>query len=81
MSAQQTTVSSGITDLLPSSDIDEFVFEPCGYSMNGLQVTSPCYQSICGSSSSVTDCISFIELIILIPHGSARLSAWLLLFG
>eukprot|EP01067_Filipodium_phascolosomae_P001482 Filipodium_phascolosomae@DN1980_c0_g1_i1.p1 len=26
----------GICDLLPNSDIDEFLFEPCGYSMNGL---------------------------------------------
>lgn len=38
VSAQQTTVSSGIADLLHGADIDEFVFEPCGYSMNGLQV-------------------------------------------
>ena len=40
VSAQQTTVSSGIADLLLGADIDEFVFEPCGYSMNGLQVRS-----------------------------------------
>ena len=53
VSAQQTTVSSGIADLLPGSDIDEFVFEPCGYSMNGLQVASPCHQSICCMSCSV----------------------------
>ncbi len=39
MSAHQTTVSSGIADLLHGADIDEFVFEPCGYSMNGLQVS------------------------------------------
>ena len=40
VSAAQTTVSSGIADLLHGSDIDEFVFEPCGYSMNGLQVST-----------------------------------------
>ena len=39
VSAQQTTLSSGIAALLHGSDIDEFVFEPCGYSMNGLQVS------------------------------------------
>jgi len=31
-----TTKSSGIADLLPGSIIDDFQFEPCGYSMNGL---------------------------------------------
>ena len=41
VSAQQITVSSGIADLLHGADIDEFVFEPCGYSMNGLQVGIP----------------------------------------
>jgi len=35
-SAQQTTLSSGIADLVPGSQIDDFMFSPCGYSMNGL---------------------------------------------
>ncbi|KAN0035125.1 hypothetical protein ACTA71_004384 [Dictyostelium dimigraforme] len=36
VSAWDTTVSSGIADLLPGSIIDDFQFDPCGYSMNGL---------------------------------------------
>jgi len=34
--AKDTTKISGIAGLLPGSIIDEFQFEPCGYSMNGL---------------------------------------------
>lgn len=30
------TKASGIDGLLPGSSIQEFCFEPCGYSMNGL---------------------------------------------
>jgi len=36
VTARDTTKSSGIADLLPGSTIDDFQFEPCGYSMNGL---------------------------------------------
>eukprot|EP01132_Coremiostelium_polycephalum_P001086 gene1086-1377_t len=36
VSAWDTTVSSGIANLLPGSIIDDFQFDPCGYSMNGL---------------------------------------------
>lgn len=36
VSARRTTADSGIGALLAAHDIDEFVFEPCGYSMNGL---------------------------------------------
>ena len=36
MSPRHTTRTSGIAALLPGADIDEFMFEPCGYSMNGL---------------------------------------------
>jgi len=35
-SGKDTTESSGISNLLPGSTIDEFQFDPCGYSMNGL---------------------------------------------
>lgn len=30
-------LSPGIQDLLPNSYIDDYVFEPCGYSMNGTE--------------------------------------------
>lgn len=34
--AKKVTQESGIADLLPKAEINEFLFEPCGYSMNGL---------------------------------------------
>jgi S-adenosylmethionine decarboxylase len=37
VSAEQTTVDSGIRALLPHAAIDDYVFDPCGYSMNGVQ--------------------------------------------
>lgn len=36
VSASVTTKTTGIADLLPGADIDDVVFSPCGYSMNGL---------------------------------------------
>ena len=41
-SSQAVTEACGIRALLPAAKIDDYVFEPCGYSMNGmdgLQVT------------------------------------------
>eukprot|EP01111_Echinosteliopsis_oligospora_P000998 TRINITY_DN1126_c0_g1_i2.p1 TRINITY_DN1126_c0_g1~~TRINITY_DN1126_c0_g1_i2.p1 ORF type:complete len:346 (-),score=78.45 TRINITY_DN1126_c0_g1_i2:118-1155(-) len=37
VTAKQTTINSGISTLLKDSVIDDFQFEPCGYSMNGLR--------------------------------------------
>eukprot|EP00803_Ostreobium_quekettii_P000771 evm.model.scf_4442.2 EVM.evm.TU.scf_4442.2 scf_4442:3416-5458(+) len=37
VSPSWTTKSTGIADLLNGSEIDDYVFEPCGYSMNGLK--------------------------------------------
>jgi len=37
VSAKHTTETSGIGNLIPGTTIDEFQFEPCGYSMNGLK--------------------------------------------
>lgn len=37
VSAERTTADSGIRYLLPAAVIDDYVFEPCGYSMNGIQ--------------------------------------------
>lgn len=36
ISGKHVTESSGISKLIPGSTIDEFQFDPCGYSMNGL---------------------------------------------
>jgi len=35
--AARMTSSSGIGDLLPGVTVDDWAFEPCGYSMNGLR--------------------------------------------
>ncbi len=36
VSSAHTTEATGIAELLPHADIDDYVFEPCGYSMNGI---------------------------------------------
>uniref|UniRef100_A0A7S4F0J5 S-adenosylmethionine decarboxylase proenzyme n=1 Tax=Chrysotila carterae TaxID=13221 RepID=A0A7S4F0J5_CHRCT len=35
--ATRMTVASGLRELLPGVEIDDWAFEPCGYSMNGLR--------------------------------------------
>ena len=40
VSAAATTLTSGIRALLPGAAIDDYVFEPCGYSMNGVDGTA-----------------------------------------
>jgi len=35
--AQRMTLQSGLSDALPEVVIDDWAFEPCGYSMNGLR--------------------------------------------
>ncbi|KAG1676546.1 hypothetical protein FOA52_000089 [Chlamydomonas sp. UWO 241] len=39
VSASATTRDTGILGLKPRADIDDYVFEPCGYSMNGIDGT------------------------------------------
>ena len=36
VSATDATARSGIAALVPDASIDDYVFEPCGYSMNGI---------------------------------------------
>lgn len=36
VSAAHTTLTSGLGQLKPGAEIDDYVFEPCGYSMNGI---------------------------------------------
>ncbi len=36
VSPQMTTRSTGISSIVPHHAIDDYVFEPCGYSMNGI---------------------------------------------
>ncbi|CAH2045524.1 unnamed protein product [Thlaspi arvense] len=37
VSASEMTISSGIRNILPSSGICDFEFDPCGYSMNSIE--------------------------------------------
>ncbi|GBG66902.1 hypothetical protein CBR_g72657 [Chara braunii] len=37
VNAKTVTERAGIADLLPGSEIDDFMFDPCGYSMNGVE--------------------------------------------
>ena len=37
ISSRHTTEASGIAGVFPDMDIDDYVFEPCGYSMNGTR--------------------------------------------
>lgn len=37
ISAQHTSTASGIQCLVPNALIDDYVFEPCGYSMNSME--------------------------------------------
>ncbi|OWZ17593.1 S-adenosylmethionine decarboxylase proenzyme [Phytophthora megakarya] len=36
MTSRRMTIESGIRDLVPGAMIDDFAFDPCGYSMNGI---------------------------------------------
>lgn len=40
VSTRQTTIDTGILQLKPKALIDDYVFEPCGYSMNGIEGSS-----------------------------------------
>lgn len=44
--AKDATERSGIHKILPGMVIDDYLFEPCGYSMNGVSKTSGCYMTI-----------------------------------
>lgn len=43
LSSRAVTVDSGIQGLVPGAEIDDYVFEPCGYSMNGIEVWQGIY--------------------------------------
>ena len=43
---KQATQMSGIDQLIPGMAMDDFLFDPCGYSMNGLTKTGGYYMTI-----------------------------------
>lgn len=45
-SAAEATQKSGIDKLIPNMVIDDFLFEPCGYSMNGVCKSQGSYMTI-----------------------------------
>ncbi|XP_032688113.1 S-adenosylmethionine decarboxylase proenzyme isoform X2 [Odontomachus brunneus] len=45
-SAEEATGKSGIDKLIPEMIIDDFLFEPCGYSMNGVSKNQDKYMTI-----------------------------------
>jgi len=45
LTASELTKKTGIADLIPGTVIDDFLFEPCGYSMNGI-LPNACYFTI-----------------------------------
>ena len=48
MCSAAVTAASGIRALLPGAEIDDYVFEPCGYSMNGIEVQTLSFQTLIG---------------------------------
>jgi ornithine decarboxylase len=46
VSARATTAATGIAALVPGHDVDDYVFEPCGYSMNGLAADGPAHSTV-----------------------------------
>ena len=42
--AAAVTAATGVRALLPGADVDDFVFDPCGYSMNGVE--GPAFSTI-----------------------------------
>lgn len=59
MCSAAVTAASGIRALLPGAEIDDYVFEPCGYSMNGIEVR-------CQSANS---CGSIINALVSVATG------------
>ncbi|XP_059476410.1 S-adenosylmethionine decarboxylase proenzyme isoform X2 [Neocloeon triangulifer] len=45
-SAAEATRRAGIDKLMPNMVLDDFLFEPCGYSMNGIAKDEGCYMTI-----------------------------------
>ncbi|KAH9388526.1 AMP deaminase, partial [Tyrophagus putrescentiae] len=40
VTAKEVTINSGISRLIPEMQIDDYIFDGCGYSMNGLSGTN-----------------------------------------
>ena len=77
MSAEQTTEASGIRSLLPLAAIDDYVFEPCGYSMNsqeGRTLSTIHITPEAGFSYASFEISCFADGSVEVEHLVARLS-------
>ncbi|XP_022916769.1 S-adenosylmethionine decarboxylase proenzyme isoform X3 [Onthophagus taurus] len=65
LNAEEATKKSGIDKLIPNMVIDDFLFEPCGYSMNGIsknttvEISSGYYMTIHITPESDFSYVSF----------------------
>lgn len=57
--AAEATERSGIEKLIPDMIIDDYSFEPCGYSMNGISKHEGCYMTIHITPESEFSYVSF----------------------
>lgn len=65
-SAAQATRTAGIDKLLPSMVIDDYLFQPCGYSMNGISknVCTPLLSTLTYSFSVlIVFCFAFAGIL------------------
>ncbi|KAJ9578565.1 hypothetical protein L9F63_005215 [Diploptera punctata] len=67
-SAAEATQKSGIEKLIPNMMIDDFLFEPCGYSMNGISKNG-CYMTIHVTPEPDFSYVSFESNV---PHTSYK---------
>ncbi|KAF5277459.1 hypothetical protein FQA39_LY18489 [Lamprigera yunnana] len=58
LNAAEATKKSGIDKIIPSMIIDDYLFEPCGYSMNGISKNG-CYMTIHITPESEFSYVSF----------------------
>jgi len=77
LDAKQTTVSTGISNFLPGSISDEVLFNPCGYSVNGLK--DEAYYTIHVTPEPQCSFVSF-ETNINLPNYSRLIRAVLEVF-
>jgi len=57
--AKEATERAGIHKILPGMMIDDYLFEPCGYSMNGISKVGGCYMTIHITPESEFSYVSF----------------------
>jgi S-adenosylmethionine decarboxylase proenzyme len=75
VSAAEVTKSSGIAALKPNALIDDYVFEPCGYSMNGIDGTGLITIHITPESHQSFASVEFSGFVEDMPNPAATVAA------